>query len=117
MAKRFSRARAWAGRRYAKRGAYMARARGVYNKTGLNLSMEYMAGFVGAFVLPENEMLSIGAAAVAVAPIKGLGKVKGAGQGYLAGQIVQKWLLPKLGINIGNIMGAGNNNYPGSNII
>lgn len=115
--KRFSKARAWAGRRYSNRGAYYARAKGFYGKTGLTLNAPFMAGAAAAFVLPENEMLTVGGLLGATAPVKGLGPVKGAAQGYIFGQVLQKYVLPKLGVNIGNIMGQGNNSYPGSNII
>lgn len=93
------------------------KGRKAYNKMGLNINMPFMAGFAGAFILPENEMLTVGSLVGATAPIKGLGMVKGAAQGYVLGQVTQKWILPKLGINFGNIMGPGQNNYPGSNIV
>jgi hypothetical protein len=62
-------------------------------------------------------MLTVGGLLGATAPVKGLGPIKGAAQGYIFGQVCQKWVLPKLGINIGNVMGAGSSNYAGSNIV
>lgn len=111
MAKRFSKARAWAGRRYANRAAYYTKARSfgsaAYKRSGLQLNAPFLAGAAAAFVLPENEMLTVGGLLGATAPVRGLGPIKGAAQGYVFGQVCQKWLLPKLGVNIGNVMGAG----------
>lgn len=112
MARRQYRTRAKAaysrGRSYASRGyGYGKRA---YAKSGLNLNLPFMGGVVAAFAVPQNTDLDMAAIMVAAAPVKGLGKVKGAAQGYIFGQALQHWLLPKAGVNIpdfaGNILGS-----------
>lgn len=120
MAKR--RFRGYAKKAWSNRGSYYSRARSFAGRSyggkfGLNINMPFVAGFAAAFVAPENEMLTVGSLAAATLPVKGMGSVKGAAQGYVLGQVTQKWLLPKLGINIGNIMGQGQTTYPGSNIV
>lgn len=111
---------------YARRGISYARsgyrgARRAYSKTGMNLSMEFLAGLAGAFVVPANPDIDMVGVAVACAPIKGLGKVKGVAQGFVFGQAMQHYVLPKVGINIPDIMNAtnllGGSNTSGSNTI
>lgn len=83
-------------------------ARKAYSKSGLNLSMEFLAGLAGAFVVPANPNVDMIGVAVACAPIKGLGKVKGVAQGFVFGQAMQHYVLPRVGINIPDLMNAGN---------
>lgn len=103
---RFSRARKY----YGNRKAYYAKARGygkkAYNMAGLRITPEFMAGFGAAFVVPDNAMLDAAAIVGTTLPIKGLGKVRGVASGYLLGQLTQQFILPKLGINFGNVMGG-----------
>lgn len=108
----------------AKARSYGSRAYGgarrAYSKSGLNLSMEFMAGLAGAFVMPANPNIDMVGVAVACAPVKGLGKVKGVAQGYVFGQAVQHYILPRLGVNIPDLMNAGNllgGSSAGSNVI
>lgn len=107
---RFSRVRKF----YGNRAAYYTKARGyaskAYAKSGLNLNTTFLAGVGAALVVPDNEMLTVGTLIGATMPIKGMGQVKGFSQGYVFGQVVQKYVLPKLGINFGNVMG-GNASY------
>lgn len=103
MAKRFAKYRGKA-RSYASRG--YAGARRAYSKSGLNLTSSFLIGLAGAFVMPANPMIDMAAVAVACAPVKGLGKVKGVAQGYALGQACQHYLLPQVGINIPDIMNA-----------
>lgn len=81
-------------------------ARKAYNKSGLNLTSSFLIGLAGAFVMPQNSMIDMAAVAVACAPVKGLGKVKGVAQGYALGQACQHYLLPQVGINIPDVMDA-----------
>lgn len=83
-------------------------ARKAYSKSGLNLSTEFLAGLAGAFIVPANPNIDMVGVAVACAPIKGLGKVKGVAQGFVFGQAMQHYVLPRVGINIPDIMNAGN---------
>lgn len=90
--------------------AYASRGRGyakkAYAKSGLNLSMEFLAGLAGAFVVPANPQIDMVGVAVACAPVKGLGKIKGVAQGFVFGQAMQHYVLPRVGINIPDIMNA-----------
>lgn len=101
------------------RGYYRGKARGYaskgygyakrsYGKSGLNLTMPFLAGLAGAFFMPANPQVDMAAVAVACAPIKGFGKFKGVAQGYALGQACQHYLLPQLGINIPDLMNASN---------
>lgn len=112
MAKR--RFRGYAKTAWANRGRYYGKAKGLYGKTGLTITPTFLAGVGAALVLPDNEMLTVGTLAGATLPVRGLGPVKGFSQGYVLGQLAQKYILPKLGINFGNVMG-GNTSY--SNIV
>lgn len=102
MARRQYRTRAKAaysrGRSYASKGyGYGKRA---YAKSGLNLNLPFMGGLVAAFAIPQHRDIDMAAIMVASAPVKGLGKAKGAAQGYIFGQALQHWLLPKANIVI-----------------
>lgn len=112
---RFRRARAaWSNRK-----AYYGRARGyakrAYGKTGLTITPSFMAGFGAAFVVPDNPMLDAGSIVVSTFPIRGKGKFEQLAKGYLLGQLTQQFILPKLGINFGNIMGGNQPRF--SNIV
>lgn len=119
MSVRFRRTRsAWGNRR-----AYVSRARGYarggYNRMnksyggrfGLRITPTWAASFVAAFVVPDNSMIDAAAIAGATAPVKGMGMIRDAASGYLAGQLTQQFILPKLGININNIMGGTQNRF------
>lgn len=64
------------------------------------------AGILAAFAVPQNTDIDMAAIMVAAAPVRGLGKIKGFAQGYVFGQALQHWLLPKAGIVIPDF-GAG----------
>lgn len=93
--------RQWAGARYS---SAKSRGRSAYNKSGLNLSMPFIAGLAAAFVMPADPKIDMAGVAVATMPIKGLGKIKGAAQGYVFGQAMQHYVLPMVGINIPDVM-------------
>lgn len=90
---------------YAKRG-YNFSNKSYGGKFGLTITPAFIAGAVAAFVVPDNAMLDAGGIALACAPVKGLGPAKGAAQGYVLGQLMQQFVLPKLGINVPNLMGG-----------
>lgn len=75
-----------------------------YAKSGLNLSVPFLAGLAGAFVMPADPRIDMVGVAVATVPIKGLGKVKGVAQGYVFGQAMQHYVLPMVGINIPDVL-------------
>lgn len=108
---RFSRARKYWGNRKAYFGKARGYAKSAYARSGLNITPEFMAGFGAAFVVPDNPMLDAGSIIGATLPLKGMGKIKGVSQGYLLGQLTQQFILPKLGINFGNVMGGNQPRY------
>lgn len=93
--------RQWATSRYS---SAKTRAISAYNKSGLNLSMPFMAGVAAAFVMPANPNIDMIGVAIATAPVKGFGKFKGAAQGYVFGQAMQHYILPRVGVNIPDLM-------------
>lgn len=75
---------------------YGKRAKGYYNKSGLQLSTEFIAGVAigltnyDARIPAELKILG------ACAPVKGFGKIKAFSQGMLLGDVIQA----RTGINI-----------------
>lgn len=63
--------------------------------TGLKLTMPFLAGVAGSFVIPAsstNGMVDTAIIAAAVAPVSGIGTVKGAAQGYILGKLLQTFI-------------------------
>lgn len=74
---------------YANRAAYYSRAKGYYgraqgiNNKFLGINSMFLIGAAGGWFLPHNQLIDNAAVLAAVAPIKGLGPVKKAAQGYV----------------------------------
>ncbi len=94
-----------ARRRYYKksyRRSYSSRK--FYSKKGgLSIGMEFIAGLVGAFVMPASPQIDMAGVAVATAPVRGIGKIKAMAQGYVFGQSMQHYVLPAFGVNIPDV--------------
>lgn len=89
--------RRYSRRSYAPRRSFRRFSR---PKNGLNITTAFLGGIAGAFMLPASPQIDMAGVAVATAPIRGLGAVKGIAQGFVFGQAMQHYLLPMLGINI-----------------
>lgn len=83
-------------RRYrARAGGYYRRGRAFYSKNRRGIiGGAFLAGAAASFVAPTtgNQLADTAILAAAVAPIKGLGPVKGAAQGWVLGKIVQQFV-------------------------
>lgn len=96
MARRFRGGRGF--RRYASRGYGFARR--AYGRSGLNLSMPFMAGAaLGAFTEVDNNIPNEIKILAATAPVRGFGMVKGFAQGMLFGDVLYKYIKGGIGSN------------------
>lgn len=69
--------------------------------------MYTLGGIAAAFVMPQNQDIDMGAIMIATAPVKFVPwQARKATSGYIFGQALQHWALPKLGVNIPDL-GAG----------
>lgn len=95
---RYQRARGYARRGYsgAKRG-YRAAGRSYGGKVGLNVSPAFLAGVVTGYTNLDDKLPGQLVLGAAVAPVNGLGVVKGFAQGVIAGNLVQT--LMKTGVS------------------
>lgn len=85
-------------RRYASRGYGFARR--AYGKSGLNLSMPFLAGAaLGAFTDIDNNIPTEIKILGATAPVRGFGMVKGFAQGMLFGDVLYKYIKGGIGSN------------------
>lgn len=106
MARRYNRFR-----RYGSRATIIyRRGRSFYgrNRRGI-VGGAFLAGAAASFVAPTtgNAMADTAILAAAVAPIKGLGPIKGAAQGWVLGKIVQQFVgNPIKGLTTGSNTGG-----------
>lgn len=105
MARRYNRFR-----RYGSRATIVyRRGRNFYSKNRRGIvGGAFLAGAAASFVAPTtgNQLADTAILAAAVAPIKGLGPVKGAAQGWVLGKIVQQFI----GNPVQGMLGGQNNN-------
>lgn len=88
------------GRNFGRGRFYAAGKRGLqagYGGFGLRLSTEYIAGIIIGMTNYDKQIPAEIKLAAAVAPITGLGKVKGFAQGLVLGDLIQN----KMGYTIG----------------
>lgn len=67
-----------------------AKGRSVYKKSGLNLTMPFMAGLIAGYTKFDNMLPAELVLGAATAPVKGFGTVKAAAQGLIFGNMIQR---------------------------
>lgn len=102
---RFRRFKRYGSRAYAGGKRFYGRARSVNNKF-FGVNMGFIAGAAAGYFLPHNQLIDNGAVIAAVVPVKGLGIVKQASQGYVFAHAVKSLISG----GIGNVPNTFSNN-------
>lgn len=111
MASRYARAKTYVRNNYyaGSRGKGFGRRFYVGNRKGtmgVKVGTPFLLGALAAFAVPQNTDIDMAALMIGTAPVRGLGAFKGGAQGYVFGQALQHWLLPKAGIVIPDLAGS-----------